>query len=69
MTVNHNLERELNNYIWNDRKAGIPMADLNHGVDPARNIFNIYIMIGDTLISNGIYDLLAFSLILSILGV
>ncbi len=31
-----NLERELNNYIWNDKKAGIPIDDYNHLLDPAR---------------------------------
>lgn len=24
------IERELNNYIWNDKKAGIPIDDFNH---------------------------------------
>ena len=32
----HNLERELSNYIWNDKKAGIPIDAENHGVDSLR---------------------------------
>jgi phage terminase large subunit len=31
-----NLEKELNNYIWNDKKAGIPIDDFNHLIDPLR---------------------------------
>jgi len=31
-----NLAKELNNYIWNDRKAGIPIDAFNHLLDPLR---------------------------------
>lgn len=30
------LEKELNNYIWSDRKAGIPLDAFNHLLDPLR---------------------------------
>jgi phage terminase large subunit len=32
----HNLAKELNNYIWSDRKAGIPIDAFNHLLDPLR---------------------------------
>lgn len=35
----HNLAKELNNYIWNDRKAGIPIGDYNHAIDALRYMF------------------------------
>jgi phage terminase large subunit len=31
-----NLGRELNNYVWNDRKASIPIDDYNHLIDALR---------------------------------
>ena len=31
-----NLQKELNNYIWNDRKSGIPIDDYNHLLDALR---------------------------------
>lgn len=31
-----NLLREFKNYIWNDKKAGIPVDNNNHGIDAAR---------------------------------
>ena len=31
-----NLAKELNNYIWNDKKAGIPIDAFNHLLDPKR---------------------------------
>lgn len=31
-----NLVMELNNYIWNDKKSGIPIDKYNHLIDPAR---------------------------------
>jgi len=34
-----NLKRELNNYCWNDKKAGIPIDNYNHLIDPARYAF------------------------------
>jgi len=30
------LEKELNNYIWSDKKAGIPIDAFNHLLDPLR---------------------------------
>jgi phage terminase large subunit len=34
-----NLEIELSNYIWNDKKAGIPIDKDNHLIDSIRYIF------------------------------
>ena len=31
-----NLLREFKNYVWNDKKAGIPIDDNNHGIDASR---------------------------------
>ena len=31
-----NLKRELNRYIWNDKKAGIPLKGNDHIIDGAR---------------------------------
>ena len=31
-----NLIKELNNYIWNDKKASIPVDEWNHAIDAAR---------------------------------
>jgi len=31
-----NLAKELNNYIWNDKKAGIPIDAFNHAIDAFR---------------------------------
>ena len=31
-----NLKKELSNYCWNDKKAGIPIDDYNHLIDPIR---------------------------------
>ena len=31
-----NLKTELSNYIWNDKKAGIPVDAFNHLIDPIR---------------------------------
>lgn len=35
----HNIKKELRNYRWNDKKAGIPMDDHNHAMDSIRYIF------------------------------
>lgn len=35
-----NLKVELNNYIWNDKKAGIPVDDYNHLIDGIRYVFD-----------------------------
>ena len=32
----HNLAKELNNYIWSDKKAGIPVDAFNHLIDAFR---------------------------------
>ena len=37
--TSHNLEKELNNYIWNDKKAGIPIDGFNHLIDAMRYWF------------------------------
>ena len=34
-----NIETELNNYIWNDKKSGIPIDKYNHCIDSARYAF------------------------------
>ena len=34
-----NIRSELNNYCWNDKKAGIPIDDYNHAMDAIRYIF------------------------------
>lgn len=39
----HNLARELNNYIWNDQKSGIPIGDYNHAIDAIRYIFQFFV--------------------------
>jgi phage terminase large subunit len=31
-----NLRKELNNYVWNDKKAGVPIDAFNHLIDGAR---------------------------------
>lgn len=31
-----NIKKELSNYCWNDKKAGIPIDDYNHTIDPIR---------------------------------
>jgi len=35
----HNIKKELNNYTWNDKKAGIPSEDYNHAIDSIRYAF------------------------------
>lgn len=32
----YNLKKELNNYVWNDKKSETPVDDYNHGIDSAR---------------------------------
>lgn len=34
-----NLKTELDNYVWNDKKAGIPIDDFNHLLDGGRYAF------------------------------
>lgn len=34
-----NLKRELNNYVWNDKKASVPIDDWNHLIDGLRYAF------------------------------
>jgi len=34
-----NLAKELSNYIWNDKKAGIPIAGFDHLLDGVRYCF------------------------------
>ena len=35
----HNLAKELNNYVWSDKKAGIPIDAFNHLIDSIRYRF------------------------------
>lgn len=35
----HNLAKELNNYVWSDKKAGIPIDEWNHLIDGIRYVF------------------------------
>jgi len=35
----HNTAKEFNNYVWDDRKAGIPIDAWNHQIDAARYVF------------------------------
>lgn len=35
----HDLKIELNNYVWNDKKASIPIDDYNHLLDGLRYIY------------------------------
>lgn len=35
----HNLAKELNNYVWSDKKAGIPIDEWNHLIDGIRYRF------------------------------
>lgn len=35
----YNLKKELNNYVWNDRKSDTPVDDSNHLIDAARYAF------------------------------
>lgn len=34
-----NIKKEFNNYVWNDKKSGIPIDDFNHAIDAGRYIF------------------------------
>lgn len=38
--TSNNLKSELSNYIWNDKKAGIPVDAFNHLIDPIRYAFH-----------------------------
>lgn len=38
-----NVKKELNNYCWNNKKAGIPIDDFNHAIDAIRYIFKYLI--------------------------
>jgi len=35
----HNLAKELSNYVWSDKKAGIPIDAFNHLIDAYRYVF------------------------------
>lgn len=35
----NNIRKELSNYCWNDKKAGIPIDDYNHAIDAIRYAF------------------------------
>lgn len=34
-----NIEIELNNYVWNDKKAGVPIDNYNHAIDSVAYAF------------------------------
>jgi len=36
----HNMHKELNNYIWNDKKSNTPIDDWNHLIDATRYAFD-----------------------------
>ena len=36
----HNIKKELKNYCWNNKKAGIPIDDYNHAIDAIRYASN-----------------------------
>ena len=36
--LDSHLKKELNNYIWNSKKAGVPIDDYNHIIDPLRYV-------------------------------
>ena len=35
----HNIKKELNNYIWNDKKSDTPVDEYNHAIDAIRYAF------------------------------
>ena len=35
----YDLAKELNNYIWYDKKAGVPLGGFNHAIDAIRYLF------------------------------
>ena len=35
-----NIRKELSNYVWNDKKAGIPVDAFNHLIDAIRYAFD-----------------------------
>jgi len=37
--TSYNLSKELNNFIWNDKKAGIPIAGFDHFISCLRYVF------------------------------
>ena len=42
-----NLKLELDNYVWNDKRAGIPVDEFNHLIDAARYNIARQLMIGE----------------------
>lgn len=40
-----NLKKELKNYVWNNKRAGIPIDDYNHLIDPCR--YSLRHLLGD----------------------
>jgi phage terminase large subunit len=43
----HNIKKELNHYIWNDRKSNTPIDNFNHTIDAARYAFDELTNIND----------------------
>jgi phage terminase large subunit len=42
-----NLAKELNNYIWHDKKSGVLVDDFNHLIDATRYIFQHFISVSN----------------------
>jgi len=42
----HNLIKELNNYVWSDKKAGVPIDNFNHLLDAMRYIIDYQLKSG-----------------------
>jgi phage terminase large subunit len=43
----HNIKKEMNHYIWNDRKSNTPIDNFNHTIDAARYAFDELTNISD----------------------
>jgi phage terminase large subunit len=37
--TSYNLSKEMNNYVWDDKKAGVPIDAFNHCIDPIRYVY------------------------------
>lgn len=48
-----NTKKELSNYVWNDKKAGIPVDAFNHCIDAIRYVHRFFTTPGQRLIFSG----------------
>lgn len=48
-----NIIKELRNYVWNDKKAGIPVDAFNHTIDAIRYAFRFFTSPRQRLIASG----------------